>query len=118
MLDADVKRHLRLDALRGLEIVDAVTRLCAMHLLLHGVGPSLEAADPPVATGDSLAADPGSRFDLVLTNPPFGRKSSVLVINEEGDQDKQDLTVVREDFWASSSNKQLNFVQHIKTIWP
>src|SRR5207237_2331978 len=52
----------------------------------------------------------------VLTNPPFGRKSSVLVINEEGDEERQALTVVRDDFWASTSNKQLNFVQHVKTL--
>ncbi|MGH2364281.1 MAG: N-6 DNA methylase [Chloroflexota bacterium] len=115
-LDADQKRHLKLEALHGVEIVDAVTRLCAMNLLLHGVGPTLESHDPPVRTGDSLAADPSSRFNLVLTNPPFGRKSSVLVINAEGEQEKEDLTVVRQDFWASTSNKQLNFLQHVKTL--
>ena len=115
-LDSDEKRHLRLDALRGVEIVDAVTRLCAMNLLLHGVGPTAEEAEPPVRTADSLAADPSERFDLVLTNPPFGRKSSVLVINAEGDEEREALTVVRDDFWASTSNKQLNFVQHVKTL--
>src|SRR5262249_7312961 len=61
-------------------------------------------------------ADPGTRFELVLTNPPFGKKSSVLVINEEGDEEKQALTVVRDDFWATTSNKQLNFVQHVKSL--
>jgi type I restriction enzyme M protein len=81
-LDRDQKRHLQLDALRGIEIVDSVTRLCAMNLLPHGIGPDTEAGEPPVRTADSLAADPGQRFDMVLTNPPFGRKSSVLVINE------------------------------------
>src|SRR2546422_1241353 len=115
-LDKDQKRHLKLDALRGVEIVDNVTRLCAMNLLLHGIGPSGDEADPPVTTDDSLRADPGTRFDLVLTNPPFGKKSSVLVVNEEGEQEKQALTVVRDDFWASTSNKQLNFVQHVKTL--
>jgi type I restriction enzyme M protein len=115
-LDSDEKRHLRLDALRGVEIVDGVTRLCAMNLLLHGIGPTAEEAEPPVRTADSLAADPGERFDLVLTNPPFGRKSSVLVINAEGGEEREALTVVRDDFWASTSNKQLNFVQHVKTL--
>src|SRR5881227_1006007 len=71
---------------------------------------------PPVSTNDSLRADPGTRFDLVLTNPPFGKKSSVLVGNEEGDEERQALTVVRDDFWASTSNKQLNFLQHVKTL--
>src|SRR5262249_24552473 len=115
-LDKGQKRHLKLDALRGVEIVDNVTRLCAMNLLLHGIGPSGDEANPPVITDDSLRADPGTRFELVLTNPPFGKKSSVLVINEEGDEEKQALTVVRDDFWASTSNKQLNFVQHVKTL--
>ena len=53
---------------------------------------------------------------MVMTNPPFGKKSSVLVVNEEGEQERQALTVVRDDFWASTTNKQLNFVQHVKTI--
>ena len=52
----------------------------------------------------------------MLTNPPFGRKSSVMVVNEEGEEERQALTVVRDDFWASTSNKQLNFVQHVKTL--
>jgi type I restriction enzyme M protein len=115
-LDRDQKAHLRLDALHGVEIVDGVTRLCAMNLLLHGIGPTGGVGDPPVRTDDSLRADPGTRFDVILTNPPFGRKSSVLVVNDEGEQEKQALTVVRDDFWASTSNKQLNFVQHVKTL--
>ncbi len=115
-LDRDQKRHLRLDALRGVELVDGVTRLCAMNLLLHGIGPVSDEADPPVKTDDSLRADPSARFDVVLSNPPFGRKSSVMTVTAEGDQEREALTVVRDDFWASTSNKQLNFVQHIKTI--
>jgi type I restriction enzyme M protein len=115
-LDADQKRFLKLDTLHGVELVDGVTRLCAMNLLLHGIGPTDEAGDPPVRTADSLAADPGHRFDLILTNPPFGKKSSVLTITEDGQQERETLTVVRDDFWASTSNKQLNFVQHIKTL--
>ncbi len=115
-LDRDEKRHLKLDALRGVELVDSVTRLCAMNLLLHGIGPTAEEAPPPIQTDDSLRADPGSRFEVVMTNPPFGKKSSVMVVNEEGDQERQALTVVRDDFWTSTSNKQLNFVQHVKTI--
>ncbi|MHB8481690.1 MAG: class I SAM-dependent DNA methyltransferase [Nitrospiria bacterium] len=115
-LDKDQKRHLKLEMFHGFEIVDNVTRLCAMNLLLHGIGPVGDEFPPPVTTEDSLRADPGKRYDLVLTNPPFGKKSSVLVVNEEGEQEKQALTIVREDFWASTSNKQLNFVQHVKTI--
>jgi type I restriction enzyme M protein len=51
---------------------------------------------------------------MVLTNPPFGKKSSITVINEEGEESKESLIVVRDDFWASTSNKQLNFLQHVK----
>jgi type I restriction enzyme M protein len=87
-----------------------------MNLLLHGIGPTTEEAPPPVEKGDSVASDPGSRYNIVLTNPPFGRKSSVLVVNAEGEQEREDLTVFRDDFWATTSNKQLNFLQHVKTI--
>jgi type I restriction enzyme M protein len=106
------KRHLKLEALHGWEIVDNTARLCAMNLLLHGIG----GDDCPIAVDDALRGDPGQRFDLVLTNPPFGRKSSVTFVNEAGEEDKAALTVVRDDFWASTSNKQLNFVQHVKTL--
>ncbi|MFI5365999.1 MAG: N-6 DNA methylase, partial [Candidatus Binatia bacterium] len=115
-LDKDQKRHLKLEALHGVEIVDNVTRLCAMNLFLHGMGPSGDETPPPVRTDDSLRADPGDRFEMVLTNPPFGKKSSVLVVNEEGDEERQALTVVRDDFWTSTTNKQLNFLQHVKTL--
>ncbi|WP_152050387.1 class I SAM-dependent DNA methyltransferase [Tautonia marina] len=115
-LDRDQKRHLKLEALRGIEIVDGVTRLCAMNLLLHGVGPDADEATPPVSTDDSLRSDPGDRFDLILTNPPFGKKSSYLYVNEEGEQDRQAMTIVRDDFYATTSNKQLNFLQHVKTL--
>src|SRR5205807_780486 len=54
--------------------------------------------------------------DMVLTNPPFGRKSSVTVVGADGEARREDLTVVRDDFWATTSNKQLNFVQHVKTL--
>jgi type I restriction enzyme M protein len=110
------KKHLKLEALHGIELVDGVSRLCAMNLMLHGIGPQADAAEPPIETEDSLAADPGDRYDLVLTNPPFGKKSSVMVVTEEGEQSREALTVHREDFWATTSNKQLNFVQHIRTI--
>jgi type I restriction enzyme M protein len=116
-LDTDQKRHLKLEALRGVDIVDGVVRLCAMNMVLHGIGPSNgETTAPPVEKGDSLAAPSATRYQVVLTNPPFGRKSSVLVISEEGQEEREDLTVVREDFWATTSNKQLNFVQHVHTM--
>src|SRR3990170_1664849 len=113
-LDPDPTRHLRFDALRGWEIVDATARLCVMNLLLHGIGS--EEAESPVIVDDALKADPNERFEMVLTNPPFGRKSSMTFVSEEGQVAREDLVVVRDDFWASTSNKQLNFVQHVRTL--
>lgn len=112
-MDADDKRFLRDQTFTGWEIVDGTARLCAMNLLLHGIGsPSGESL---VSVDDSLKGDPGVRFDIVLANPPFGRKSSMRSsVDAEGEAD--DLTIVRDDFWASTSNKQLNFLQHIKTL--
>ena len=122
-LDREQWDHLRHKALHGWEIVDSAARLCVMNLYLHGIGangggrggvtPPLQS---PIRVADSLAADPGDRFDLVLTNPPFGKKSSVTFVNEEGEAKRESQIIVRDDFWTSTSNKQLNFVQHIKTI--
>jgi type I restriction enzyme M protein len=113
-LDRDQRRHLTHGALHGWEIVDSAARLCVMNLYLHGIG--TDAAQSPILVDDSLAADPGDRFDMVLTNPPFGKKSSVTYITDTGETKRESQTVVRDDFWTSTSNKQLNFVQHIKTI--
>ena len=113
-LDPEQREHLRCHALKGWEIVDNTARLCVMNLLLHGIGS--EDAPSPIVVDDALKADPGERFDMVLTNPLFGRKSSMTFVNAEGDAEHEDLTVVRDDFWASTSNKQLNFLQHVKTL--
>jgi len=111
-LDKEQKKHLKQDALRGFELVDAVARLCVMNLVLHGIG----GDESPITVKDSLAGHPGDYFEMVLTNPPFGKKSSVTVVNEQGEEVKESLVVVRDDFWASTSNKQLNFLQHVYTI--
>ncbi len=113
-MDPDQKRKLRSGTFTGWEIVDNAARLCAMNLLLHGI--ESPESDSPIHVDDSLRADPGDRFDMVLTNPPFGKKSSIQVINEEGERQRESLTYVRDDFWASTSNKQLNFLQHVKTL--
>lgn len=113
-LDPDQKHDLRFEALQGWEIVDNTARLCAMNMLLHGI--SGADAESPIHVDDALKADPGVKFDTVLTNPPFGRKSSVTVVGADGGTRREDLTVVREDFWATTSNKQLNFVQHVRTL--
>jgi type I restriction enzyme M protein len=109
-LDKDQKKHLKFEALSGTEIVDATARLAAMNLYLHGIG----GEECLIQVADSLNQKPGIDYDMVLTNPPFGKKSSITVINEEGEEAKESLTVVRDDFWASTSNKQLNFLQHVK----
>ena len=84
-----------------------------MNMLLHGIG---SQDFEPIVVDDALAADPGDRFDLVLTNPPFGRKSSTTIVGEEGKVSKERDIVERGDFWTTTSNKQLNFVQHVKTL--
>lgn len=111
-LDKAQKEFLKEKTFKGWDIVDNTARLCAMNLYLHGIG----GEDSPIVVGDSLMSDPGKRFDIVLTNPPFGKKSSVTVVNEKGESDKEQLTYEREDFWTTTSNKQLNFLQHISTI--
>jgi type I restriction enzyme M protein len=70
----------------------------------------------PLHVVDSLRSSAGEYFDVVLTNPPFGRKSSVTYINEKGREEREVSFVVRDDFWASTSNKQLNFLQHVYTL--
>lgn len=113
-LDIDQKRHLRDEGLRGVEIVDATARLCAMNLLLHGIGhPEGESL---VSVDDALRSEPSTKFDMVLTNPPFGRKSSFTVVNDQGESEREELTYLRSDFWATTSNKQLNFVQHVHSL--
>src|SRR2546426_5885773 len=97
-----------------IECINRVTRLCAMNLLLHGIGGESEE-DLPVVTKDALAGKHGE-YEIVLANPPFGKKSSVTIVNEAGESSKESLIINRDDFWASTSNKQLNFLQHIFTI--
>ena len=113
-LTPDEKVHLRDNFVSGVELVDGTARLAAMNMLLHGMG---RADGPsPIEVRDALIADPGQRWSVVLANPPFGTKSSVTMIGGDGKKTKDNLEIVRDDFWVTTSNKQLNFVQHIKTI--
>lgn len=111
-LDKKQKKTLKSKTFKGKDIVDAVVRLCVMNLYLHGIG----GQQCPIESGDSLISDPGDRFELVMTNPPFGKKSSITIINGEGKASRENQTYEREDFWATTSNKQLNFLQHVKTL--
>lgn len=113
-MNADDKKLLKFQTFRGWEIVQSTYRLCLMNLFLHNI--SDFEGTPPIIRADSLIADPGDRFDYILTNPPFGKKSSMTFTNEQGEQEQEDLVYNRQDFWATTSNKQLNFVQHIRTL--
>ena len=116
-LDRDQKRHLRYEALRGVELVANVARLCGMNLYLHGIGPDgADRREPPITTDDASRDMPRASADIVITNPPFGKKSSITVVNAEGETRRQSLTYNRPDFWTTTSNKQLNFVQHVKSL--
>jgi type I restriction enzyme M protein len=84
-----------------------------MNLMLHGIGSEKSV---PVVVGDALGSDPGTRFDVVLANPPFGKKSSTVIVGEDGRTSTEKDIIERDDVWATTSNKQLNFVQHIKTL--
>lgn len=111
------QQHLHQHALKGSDIVDSVTRLCAMNLYLHGI--SGANGECLVVSQDALAKEVGDDelVDRVLANPPFGKKSAIKVISEKtGKPESEKLTYEREDFWATTSNKQLNFVQHITNM--
>jgi type I restriction enzyme M protein len=112
-LNAEEKRALRDELVEGMELSPKVGRMCAMNLSLHGIG-----GDKVVVHSghDSLAAPWSKEYSMILANPPFGKSQSLLFVNEEGDTEKDDQVIVREDFWTSTSNKQLNFVQHIFSL--
>ncbi len=114
------RRFLKNQAFEGWEIVDNTARLCVMNLFLHGIGDE-SSAEVPIHVQDSLSRKPGEFFDLVLTNPPFGRKSSLSLGPANGKKpgatdERESAIVSRDDFWATTSNKQLNFVQHIYSL--
>ena len=113
-LDREQKEFLKNETFFGNELVKTTFKMALMNLYLHNIGDIY--GNVPVTQGDSLLTDPGYRVDYVLTNPPFGKKSSITMTNEEGEEEEEDLVYNRQDFWTTSSNKQLNFVQHINTI--
>ena len=96
-LPRDLAKRLRSDTYFGQELVQRPRRLTLMNLYLHGL-------EPHIALGDSIYEIPsGQRFDVVMTNPPFGTKGA-------------NQAPTRDDFTISTSNKQLNFIQHVMTI--
>jgi type I restriction enzyme M protein len=111
-LDRDQKKHLKTKFVEGWELVPNTGRLCIMNLFLHGID-----GDPcPIHSGvDALAKESPKQYSLVLTNPPFGKKSSIAIVSEDGEIEKDDTAYERTDFFATTKNKQLNFLQHVKS---
>ncbi len=96
-LDRGVAKRVKTQVYSGNELVPRPRRLALMNLYLHGI-------EDGITLGDTIyAPPPGTRFDCVLTNPPFGTKGA----NQAPDRD---------DFTISTSNKQLNFLQHVLTV--
>ena len=114
-MDREQKAFLKDGTFYGNELVSSTFKLCLMNLYLHNIG-DIYGTTIPVTLGDALLTDQGYRVDYVLTNPPLGKKSSITMTNEEGKEEEEDLVYSREDFWVTTSNKQLNFIQHINTI--
>lgn len=113
-LDKEQNKFIKLNTFFGNEIVAGTRRLALMNLFLHNIG-DIES-DNFISPADALIAASPITYDYVLANPPFGKKSSQTFTNEDGELEKDDLTYNRQDFWATTSNKQLNFVQHIRTM--
>lgn len=110
--DRTMARKMRDESFFGSDIVAEVVRLCAMNLYLHGIGGSTS----PVRHADALLADDGKRYDIILANPPFGKRQSFRIVNSDGDIENERQDYVRDDFVVTTGNKQLNFVQHIMSI--
>lgn len=113
-LSPSQRLRLRDDFVSGYKLVDGTARLAAMNLLLHGIGTA--DGDSLIEVKDALIADPGRRWSVVLSNPPFGRKSALTTVGADGRESREDREIVRADFATPTSNKQLNFLQHIMTI--
>ncbi|WP_328972997.1 class I SAM-dependent DNA methyltransferase [Streptomyces sp. NBC_00239] len=102
-LYGDEGRKLQTGAITGYELVRETARLALMNMLLHNIGTS--EAKPLITVQDSLAKSPSRFYDIVFANPPFGVGS---VTGE--------AYTARKDFWTQTTNKQLNFVQHIYNL--
>ncbi|MGR3936253.1 N-6 DNA methylase [Streptomyces sp. BRA346] len=114
--EMSVEESARFDegAIWGTELVPATARLAAMNLLLHGIG--RPDGKPLIDVDDALAKAPSKRASLVLANPPFGKKSSIVITHGDGTVSREDMSYHRKDFWETTTNKQFNFVQHIASL--
>ncbi|MFA5780370.1 MAG: class I SAM-dependent DNA methyltransferase [Elusimicrobiota bacterium] len=109
-LNKTQKRFLKFDTFHGWEIESSTARLCLMNLFLHGIGDLKDT--PDIEVTDSLKVQPKRQMDIVLANPPFGKSSSDIPTTDEKQAEKEGH-FLRADFWATTSNKQLAFLQHI-----
>jgi type I restriction enzyme M protein len=96
----------------GVDIVPEVVRLAAMNLYLHGI----TGVESIVEAKDALLGAGGKTYDVILTNPPFGKKQSYRIVRDDGEIDSEREDYDRQDFFVTTSNKQLNFLQHIMTV--
>lgn len=96
-IDRGLARRIKSDVYFGRDLVQRPRRLALMNLFLHGLEPDISLGDSIYETFD------GRRHDLVLTNPPFGTRGANQV-------------PARDEFVIATSNKQLNFIQHVMTI--
>jgi type I restriction enzyme M protein len=110
ILVKEKKEFLQFKTFHGWDIVPSTARLCLMNLFLHGIGDLKET--PEIEVIDSLIEPPKVKVKVVLANPPFGKSSTYTITNDEK-LSKQEAFILREDFWTTTSNKQLCFVQHI-----
>lgn len=96
-MDREKQRILKDETMFGVDNTPLVVTLASMNLYLHGVG----TKNSPIDCRDSLESEPGRAFDVILANPPFGKRPAGSV------------EINREDFYVQTSNNQLNFLQHI-----
>jgi type I restriction enzyme M protein len=100
--DRRKQTFLKTEALTGCDITPLVVTLASMNLYLHGVG----IDSSPVKCEDSLEKEPSRLYDVILANPPFGTRPAGL----------GEISSMRQDFFAKTSNNQLNFLQHIMLL--
>lgn len=94
-LSVDQEKFQREKAFTGCELVHDTHRLALMNAMLHDIEGEIVLGDTLSNIGKNLRG-----YSVVLTNPPFGTK-------------KGGERATRDDFLFSTSNKQLNFLQHI-----
>lgn len=99
----DQECFLRERTISGIDIVPSVVRLCAMNLYLHGLEMP-EDQTPLIDNRDALEREPSQTVDVVLTNPPFGRKSSITIVDAQGNLKRETDHISREGF-VTTSNK-------------